>query len=56
MVFFKLIEKAKTIKETKKYKSIDYWVDPNNQSELNFDWISMYGELKRGHYRFVKKQ
>lgn len=52
----KIIGKWRTLKETKeKYKSIEYWVDPNNQSELNFDWISKYGELKRGHYRFVKK-
>ncbi len=52
----KIIGKWRTLKETKeKYSSIDYWADPNNKSELNFNWINKYGELKRGHYRFVKK-
>ncbi len=52
----KIIGKWRTLKEkNEKYSSIDYWVDPNNKSELNFDWINKYGKLERGHYRFVKK-
>lgn len=46
--------KLKMKPETYAWTLVGYFVDENNELEMEHDWDYLYGELESGHYRLVK--